>query len=349
MKIVLLNDQLNAGGAEKVLVYIANLLFKNNYDVSVVLFLDEAKLDIQINKQIPIHYLRRTSRFDIAAWKKLKTLTNDADIVHIHSRYNLRYFMVAKIFLNIHHPKIIFHEHIPSFQLDAFTKYLFKKVNAYVAVQDAMRKWAIENKFVNQHKAFYLPNTVYPPKQAITFNTTQGKLMMIANFRTKKNHFFAIELMKALPNNYTLDLYGMIDEQEYFNQVVQAINDNHLQNRINIIQGVTDLYSIMNNYSLAIHTAYAETGPLVLIEYLYAGLPFITYQTGDVVEVIKQSLPTFVMIDFNVETWVKQILLIEKDYHATAMSDEMKQIANKHFSEQAYFNKLEYIYHKMFQ
>jgi hypothetical protein len=98
MKIVLLNDKLNAGGAEKVLVYIANLLFKNNYDVSVVLFLDEAKLDNQINKQIPIHYLRRTSRFDIAAWKKLKALTNDADIVHIHSRYNLRYFMVAKIF-----------------------------------------------------------------------------------------------------------------------------------------------------------------------------------------------------------------------------------------------------------
>ncbi|MBX2932314.1 MAG: glycosyltransferase [Chitinophagaceae bacterium] len=347
MKIVVLNDQLNPGGAEKVLVYMANLLHKNNMDVSVVLFLGAAKLDAEINKEISIHYLQRTSRFDFKAWKKLKTLTKDADIVHVHSRYNLRFYMLVKLVLGISKPKVVFHEHIPSFKIDSFTTFLYKRVDAYVAVQDAMKKWAVEKSFVKNNKAFYLPNTVYPPKQTIDISSNKGKLIMIANFRPVKNHFFAIELVKSLPNYYTLDLYGMIGDNDYFNKVIDTIKDNNVQNRINIIQGVTDLYAVMKNYSLAIHTSNTETGPLVLIEYLYAGLPFITYHTGDVVEIVKSALPECIIDQFDIEIWKKQIMQIEQQNNYHTISANMKLLANSHFSEKAYFNKLQDIYTKV--
>ncbi|MCZ2222887.1 MAG: glycosyltransferase [Chitinophagales bacterium] len=349
MKVAILNDQLNPGGAEKVLVYMANLLHKNNIDVSVILFLKERALDNQISKGINIHYLHRSSRFDFKAWKKLKELTKDVDIVHVHSRYNLRFYMLVKFVLGISKPKIVFHEHVPSFKIDSFTTFLYKRIDAYVAVQDAMRKWAVEKGFVKNDKAFYLPNTVYPPKQTITYQNKIGKLIMVANFRPPKNHFFAIELIKNLPENYTLDFYGMIDDKNYFDEVVNSINKNNLNDRIKIIQGVTDLYSVMSNYSLAIHTANAETGPLVLIEYLYAELPFVSYNTGDVVEVVKPFLPELVINEFDVNTWLKQILLIEQKNRDEKFLAKMKTLANNHFSEQAYFDKLKFIYHKVLE
>jgi glycosyltransferase involved in cell wall biosynthesis len=148
MKVVLINDQLNAGGAEKVLVYIANLLYKNSIDVSVVLLLGEAALDKQLHPNIPIHYLHRTSRFSFKAFRKLKEIVQNVDIVHVHSRYNLRYYMTAKFLVGISKPKIFFHEHVPSYAIDKFTKFLFSKVHAYVAVQDDMRKWAVEKGMV---------------------------------------------------------------------------------------------------------------------------------------------------------------------------------------------------------
>src|SRR5688500_10849333 len=98
MKVVLLNDQLNAGGAERVLVNIANLLHKNNIEVSVVMFLKPSALDHEINNNIKVTYLNRRSRFDYAAMRLLKKQVKDADVIHVHSRYNLRYYMVAKLF-----------------------------------------------------------------------------------------------------------------------------------------------------------------------------------------------------------------------------------------------------------
>lgn len=348
MKIVLLNDQLKTGGAEKMLVFIANLLYKNGCDVSVVLFLGHSNLDEQINSNIKINYLQRKSKFDCKAWKKLKSLTKNADIVHVHSRYNLRYFMLVKFLLNINKPKVVFHEHGPNYNLDFFTKYLFKKIDAYVAVHEVKSKWVVENKFVASSKSFYLKNTVYPPQHTVMYeNNIAGKLMMVGNLNAIKNHFFAIHLIKILPENYTLDIYGNTADENYYNEVVQEINKNQLQSRVKMIHGITDLYAVMKNYTLAIHTSKAETGPLVLIEYLFARLPFVTYETGDVVKIVKEKIPEFIEPHFNIESWKNKIFFLEKNGRDESYSNKMKSILDKEFSEEAYYQNLVNIYKKV--
>lgn len=346
MKVVLINDQLNAGGAEKVLIYIANLLYKNNIDVSVVLLLGKSVLDHQINANIPIHYLNRKSRFDLTAFKQLKQYVQDADIVHIHSRYNLRYYMIGKLLLSISKPKIFFHEHVPSFKLDFFTRYLLKQVDAYVAVQDEMREWAVVNKTVASDKAFYLANTVSIPsnENIDTYTTNDGKILMVANFREIKNQLFAISLLAQLPDEYSLDLYGTVDEVDYYKKIEESIQLKSLEHRVHIIKGVTNMYEQLGKYKFAIHTATGETGPLVLIEYLHAGLPFLTYNTGDVVNVINQYLPNFIIDNFNATEWLDKM---QKFNQKSSFNDErfkMKEVINKHFSESAYLKQLTFIY-----
>ncbi len=91
MKIALLNDQLNAGGAEKVLVNMAHLLHHKGVQVILVLFMSPSQLDAQLHPSIPVHYLHRKSKWHLGAMLALRKLVHDCDIVHIHSRYNLRY------------------------------------------------------------------------------------------------------------------------------------------------------------------------------------------------------------------------------------------------------------------
>lgn len=335
---------LNAGGAEKLLVNIANLLYKNKIDVEVILLLDKAIIDDQINKNISIKYLKRKKRFDFNSWVKLKSWVKNADIVHIHSRYNLRYYFLVKLILGIRKPKIVFHEHMPRFQLDFLTAFLFSRVNAYVAVFSKMAQWVIEKKYLQKNKNFYLPNFVTKPETAITANQQSKKILMIGNFWHLKNHFFALELLKALPE-FELDIYGMIYETDYFQNLKTKIRELDLEERVNLIEGVQNVYSIMNKYSFALHTSTSETGPLVLIEYMQANMPFLSFNTGDVVQTVSQYLPNIVMYDFDKEKWLtnihSQMLNIE---NRELILKKYETILEEHFSEQNYFNSLYKIY-----
>ncbi len=352
MKIAVLNDQLNAGGAEKVLVNMANIMHQNGVDVIVVLFMGPAALDKQLHPKIPVHYLHRIGRFDRSAMHKLKLLVQPCDIVHIHSRYNLRYFMVAKYVQSISHPKVVFHEHVPGYtKLDLFTKILLKKLDAYIAVLQNICAWAIDKKLVRSSKVFYLPNIVAKPADPIVFDqNVHTRIIMTGNFRRVKNHLFAIQLIQQLNKNVTLDLYGMIEEQAYYDEMVTYINTHDLSGRVNIISGVNNLYHVIGRYDLALHTATHETGPLVLLEYMQAGLPFLTYNTGDVAANINSSLSQLIIQNFDTGTWLSSVNeLLQNENFRNSIQIKMKQVVQENYTEEKYWQQLSNVYKKVLQ
>ena len=352
MKVALLNDQLNAGGAEKVLVNIANMMHSRGVQVIVVLFMSTASLDKQLHPQIPVHYLHRKGRFDRAAMGKLKLLLQPCDIVHIHSRYNLRYFMVAKYVQSISHPKVVFHEHVPGYtKLDFFTRMLFKGLNAYIAVLQSICDWANSQHLVQPSKVFYLPNIVAQPANPIVFiQNKHHRIVMVGNFRRVKNHLFAIQLAEQLNNGTTLDLYGMIEDQGYYDELVRYINNHNLGEKVNIIRGVNNLYDVIGRYDIALHTATHETGPLVLLEYMQAGLPFLTYKTGDVAHNISSSLPQLVMQTFNQGDWLASVnTLLTNESLRQTIKLNMKQVVQENYTEEKYWQQLSNVYKQVLQ
>ena len=347
MKVALLNDQLNAGGAEKVLVNMANILHARGVEVMVVLFMSASSLDKQLHPDIPVHYLNRKGRFDRAAMRKLKLLVQACDIVHVHSRYNLRYFMVAKYITGIFYPKVVFHEHVPGYtKLDLFTRILFKRLDGYIAVLQNICDWAIDQNLVQPSKVFYLPNIVAPPATPIVFaQNDHSRILMVGNFRRVKNHLFAIQLVDQLGNGTTLDLYGMIEDQAYYDELVNYIHAKNLTRKVNIVNGVNNLYDVIGKYDVALHTATLETGPLVLLEYMQAGLPFLTYNTGDVANNISKLLPELVMQSFEQQAWIASIKTILKNESTRkAIKIKMKQVVVEIYTEEKYWQRLSYVY-----
>ena len=75
--------------------------------------------------------------------------------------------------------------------------------------------------------------------------------------------------------------------------------------------GITNIYEVLSEYSLAIHSSKVETGALVLIEYLNAQPPFIAHKTGDVAEVICDDLPIFIASNLDMNTWIDKILNVD--------------------------------------
>jgi len=255
--------------------------------------------------------------------------------------------MTAKFLVGISKPKIFFHEHVPSYAIDKFTKFLFSKVNAYVAVQDDMRKWAVEKGMVKNSNAFYLANTVVAPTVKKEVNSNSHKIIMVGNYRPQKNQLFAVSVLAKLPEEYTIDIYGMIDDKLYYERLQNHIQTLQLEHRVNLVKGVSNIYEKISEYGLALHTSLAETGPLVLVEYLYAQIPFITYETGDVVSVIKNQLPNFIVPTFDEQDWLNAIEKMQQINNFEETKSLMTTIINQHFSEEAYYTQLLNIYQQL--
>ena len=111
--------------------------------------------------------------------------------------------------------------------------------------------------------------------------------------------------------------------------------------RINIIAGVTDFSGLYGQYSMAIHCSPKETGPLVLIEYLSTGLPFIAYQTGSAADTIAATFPQLFMQHFEEEQWEKRIREIIQDKELPL---QMQLLYKTKFNPEDYINTCLQIY-----
>lgn len=345
MKVVLLNDQLNAGGAERVLVNTANLLRKNDIDVHVLLLLGPAALDHLLDPKIPVTYLHRKGRFDLKAMRTLRKIVANADVLHVHSRYNLRYVMVCKMMVGIGKCKIVFQEHIPLLQLDLFTRWAFTQVSAYVAVLKTMCTWVTTQKLVSANKVFYLPNIVQKPSTVTQHQYKSGRVVMVGNFMRLKNQFFAVDLIGYLGETYSLDIYGMVHHADYFASLQQYITKKKLDHRIKLIQGVTNVFDVLGQYEFAVHTSTHETGPLVLLEYMYAGVPFISYSTGDVAAHLSTEMPELVVDNFDLDSWKSKVESGLTDASKrNGIQRRMLEFVQSRYTEEHYLDQLKQVY-----
>ena len=313
MKVLHVIDKLDVGGAERVLVNMANMLFEKDVDVSVLCLLEESILDRELQKNIPIFYLRRKNKFSLLKIIELYNILRQFDIVHVHSRHILRYvgllFFLPKVYRSF---KVIYQDHSlldfqTNFEEKRYMDSIIKKLDATIIVAEGQKDFFPQNSTL-----FLLENTVRKFDSRVLLEADRKRIVVIGNFRRIKNYSLLLEILHSLPKEYTCDIYiGNID-QDYYEENKEAVNKLKSENRLTIIQGELNIQSQLGKYSLAIHTSLSESGPLVAVECLSVGLPILMYNTGAVARRIKTVIPELIMEERDCELWVSSIL----DYHS---------------------------------
>jgi glycosyltransferase involved in cell wall biosynthesis len=233
--------------------------------------------------------------------------------------------------------KLILHDHYGDIEINTSVplklRLAFKPV-FYIGVSQRLTEWAIKN--MQPKKAFLLRNTVIP-QPGVSYNGCDSiRVLMIANIRPTKNIEFAIELCSKL--NMCLDIYGNVGDQQYYSYLASKIAGNP---SIRIIEGVTSFDALYNNYSLAIHTALSETGPLVLLEYMAYGIPFVSYKTGEVAQVVASQLPLHFVDSFDIKIWERHICTIQQEKD---LPSKLKTLFGEHFGADNYLKQCLQIY-----
>ena len=348
LKILQVIDRLDAGGAERVMVDLSNILHKNGHEVTTLAILSHGALGGALNPDIVKIDLNRKFKFSIYKLLKISELCKKHEVIHVHMRHNLKYIYLAKKLFPFQ-SKIIFHDHFGKINIDQSVGGMLKKalqISSYIGVSKQLCDWAVNDVKLSKNKVFHLPNVVLKQEVNTKFVLDEStmKLVLVSNFRREKNLEFAIDLVKNLSASKAVNLhiYGKVVDAEYFQEIKKKIADLGMKKSIKFVHDCTAIQPVLKQYDLALHTAKSETGPLVLIEYIAQGLPFLTYNTGEVVAQMGVEIPEFVMSDFEVGNWITRIDLIRSRTYST----KLQQIFAIHYSEDNYYKQCMEIYRK---
>lgn len=350
LNVVHIIDRLNAGGAERIAITLCNLFQSKDHKVKMLTTVSEGPLMAQLNKGIEIKNLRRKWKWNPFTMYNLVKEVKKFDVIHVHSSHNLRYvFLAAKLFLL--KKKIFFHEHFgnrANEEPSLLQKVIFPKT-IFIAASVNIKNWALEKLKLKRSQVFVLPNIVIKEhtNMAKRENYITKKLVIVSNFLPVKNLEFAMDVFEQLviaeKTNFRFTIIGNVADETYFNKIKNLAVEKKIQDKISFIHNCISVQTILPEYDLGLHTSTSESGPLVLIEYLAQGLPFITYETGEVAAQIKNDLPECIMHSFNKEEWVEAIynlLNADKD----ALQKRMNTAFEKYFSAENYYQQCIAIY-----
>ncbi len=347
MRVLYIVESLSVGGAEKVAVMLANLFHRSKHEVMMLIIGEQYDLEQELDSGIEIYHLERKNKLNILKMMEFQKIAKKFEIIHCHMLGAFRYTSFIKKLFILDTP-IIFHDHNGDIDLKLKVNFSLKyilKPKFYIAVCNPLINWGVNVLGIAKSNAFVLENTV--PRMVYEYTPQKnGKIILVSNFRRTKNIEFAIELAKKL--RYTIDVFGRVNDYAYFEQLKDLIQKNGLVDKINLLVNSSNIRVHLNEYSLAIHTAKSESGPLVLLEYLNAGLPFVTYNTGKVVEHIANRYPEMIVGNFNVEDWILKINSLIMN-PAESLGKRLTSLFDSEFSEEAYFQKCLNIYTKILE
>lgn len=335
MKIVQVIDTLNIGGAEKVFVDICNLLIEKNQNVDALFLLNAGLLKSELNKKIVKYQLFRDYKWSYKKMRECSLMLRKYDIVHCHFRHVYRYISIVKFFFPFE-GKVVLHDHFGSIDLDKRVPFLFLsflKPKFYIGVSSTLTDWAKSKLKMSERFVFNLDNIISKNTEKLSLGRS-FEFVLVSNIKPVKNNLFAVNLMNKMKRS--LLIVGQNQDQVYFDELVSNVSGDIL-----IKTDIKNAQSILHTSSFGLHTSLSESGPLVLIEYLAHGIPFLSYDTGAVAQKIKNYFPDFFINNFDLDNWEHRILKIQ---NMKICKREIEKVYEKEFGKDIYYSKLIKIY-----
>lgn len=288
-------DSLAIGGAERLAVDLANGLADRGRAVHLVATRGSGPLRDDVATGVTVHDLARRSRFDLAGLRRFRRLVRDLDpgIVHAHGWSSLQ-FATAALAGRLGAPALVFHDHRPvglaalprSYRISAWPR-----TRAHLAVDDDL----LHPPLRTRHRAIreVVPNGIPVDRYRAKVHrppADPASMVVVANLRPQKGHLVLADAIATLVTSGThvrVDLVGATDDPAHRQACQDRLAELGLSEVVRICGPRTDVATLLADYDLGVLASTAESGPLALIEYLAAGLPFVVTEVGEV----PRSLP----------------------------------------------------------
>jgi glycosyltransferase involved in cell wall biosynthesis len=355
MRVVQLIDSLEAGGAERMAVNIANGLCNQLSFSSLVTTRKEGALKKNIQNNVFYSFLGKKSTFDIKSILKFRAFirTNNIDIIHAHGS---SYFYAILVKITFPKVKIFWHDHhgnrLHSQKANSVLKLVSFLFSGVFTVNEELKDWAKKKLFCkNIH---FIPNFAVENPTEIPTTFLKGELgkrmICLANLRNPKNHITLLKSFVASDAKelkWTLHLVGYDKEDSYSNKLKQFVEENNLKENVFFYGSCNDIGLILKQGSVGVLTSTYEGFPVTILEYGKASLAVISTNVGYCNAVIRHNI-TGLLFDPLDETELTNCInvLLGDSIYAEKLSNNLHKFVDDNYSELFVVNKLIKHYNK---
>jgi glycosyltransferase involved in cell wall biosynthesis len=285
-------DSLGLGGAERVLVDLANRTVVDGHRASVCVTRTDTRRATELDPRVRLLVLGRTRRVSISAVRTLARWirSNQVDVIHAHMRSTAANMLALRA-LRIVRAPIIFHDHYGSIELDRSVPRWFRLVHRYaslyVGVSDALRDWA-RAAGVPAERSITIGNAIdlaafQAPRPAqlreeLGIDGPVPLAIVVATLRRDKGIDVLLDALAQMRNQgVRVAIAGADGEPAYAAECRRRAGA-----RVMFLGARSDVPALLHAADIGVLASRTESGPLVLAEYVAAGLPVVSTRVGNI-------------------------------------------------------------------
>lgn len=356
MRVLQLIDSLEAGGAERMAVNLANTL-STELDMSYLCATrKEGLLKSTLYPEVGYLFLEKKYKFDLQAIKRLFFFIDQHQITIIHA-HSTSFFMAT--FMKWLRPslKIVWHDHYGNCNfLESRPLKVLKLCSSYfsiiLSVNSTLTTWA-QNK-LNCKSVRYLPNFVkVDSENKITIlNGVEGKrILCLANLREQKDHPTLIKAFESIHKEFpdwSLHCVGQDFEDAYSAKIYKLVKELQLENQVYFYGSCADTGNIIEQSSIGVLSSSSEGMPLTLLEYAYMKLPVVVTNVGDCHTIFSDKTTPYLIAPGQPLEFAQALKsLIKDETLRISLGESLYQHTANNFSENSVREKLIRIYSQL--
>jgi glycosyltransferase involved in cell wall biosynthesis len=302
MRIMHIIDSLEIGGAERMLVEIANASVADGNDIFACVTRSVTTLAADLHPKIRLTALNRRRRFDLLPMQRV---ADDAsrhcvDVFHAHGRSTLS-FLAAVRTLRLTNIPVVFHDHYGSIEIETSVPHWFglwgrHHVAQYVGVNAKLAKWAASAGIVRERihvidnaldlSRFELEGAPREPRLRQQFAIAQEVPLgiVIGGIRPDKGIDVLLNALALSQHRgaFKILLVGGERDSVYAAACRGQCSMLGLQQTAIFAGQRADAAALLSECDFAVLSSRSEASPLALIEYMAAGLPFVATRVGSI-------------------------------------------------------------------
>ena len=293
-------DSLEAGGAERMAVNIANLLPRDRFQSHLCVTRRGGLLERAVAAHVAMLRLGRRRTLDFSALMRLRAYIKQHGIRILHA-HGSSLFSAVLGQLGRGGCALVWHDHFggdPAARPVAPYRLLSKFADRLLVVSPHLGQWAQQRLRYDQNRIVYLPNFVADRRgdtsgENLHLPGRAGKrIVCVANFRPQKNHPLLVRAMAEVVSRDEgahLLLVGATVDARQLALVEAEIRRLRLGAHISILGQRDDVPAILARCDVGVLSSDSEGLPLSLVEYGAAGLAAVATRVGQCPAVLDQG------------------------------------------------------------
>ncbi|MCB0425854.1 MAG: glycosyltransferase [Mangrovimonas sp.] len=357
MRVLQLIDSLEAGGAERMAVNLANGLASEIESSYLCTTRKEGILLNSLNPDVHYLFLNKTSTIDVLAFIRFYKYLKKEKITHLHA-HSSSFFLATLVSLFLPRLQLIWHDHYGNSEFleerpYQVLKWCSKRFNAVLSVNMLLVDWAQHH--LKCSIVRYLPNFVdvkfEPGNLELPLYGSSGKrILCLANLRSQKGHLNLFKAFKEVSlrfPDWTLHCVGKDFKDAYSNKLKIKLRNLGLEHLVSLYGSRPDVKAIIAACDIGVLSSHSEGLPLALLEYGTGGLAVVATDVGDCIKVIPNSEYGQLVSRGDIDALVKALIqYIENPHLRKQHSLNLKKHISENFSFEAVFKQLKSVYQR---